>query len=75
MTAASVHGALAALVEAWGASLTGKRILVYSYGSGMAGSLFCVRGRQPTLGAHNLATMAAKVPQTAFVPFRSQAPK
>ena len=63
MVAASVHGALAALTEALGTSLAGKRILVYSYGSGMAGTLYCMRGRHLTSGGHNLATVAAQVPE------------
>ena len=44
--AASVHAGLASLVEREGANLEGRRILMYSYGSGLAASLWSVVGRQ-----------------------------
>ena len=44
--AASVHAGLASLVEREGANLEGRRILMYSYGSGLAASLWSVVGRR-----------------------------
>ncbi|CAL5218963.1 g717 [Coccomyxa viridis] len=46
MYAASVHAGLASLVEREGANLEGRRILMYSYGSGLAASLWSVVGRK-----------------------------
>ncbi len=39
----SVYGGLASLVNEKGDDLLGKRVMIFSYGSGMAASLFSVR--------------------------------
>lgn len=55
-----MHAGLASLVEREGARLEGRRILLYSYGSGLAASLWSVIARRVD-GAFSLASMAAKV--------------
>lgn len=59
--AASLHLGLASLVEAVGEGLEGRRILMYSYGSGLVASLFCIRGRAVP-GKFSLANVASQVP-------------
>lgn len=46
MYTASLYGALASLVESQGRGLEGKRLLLFSYGSGAMASMFCIRGRR-----------------------------
>ena len=58
--AASVHASLASLVYSVGSGLEGSRILVNSYGSGLAASLFCIQAR-PVTGRFSLASIAHKV--------------
>ncbi len=55
-----MHAGLAALVEDRGALLEGRRLLLYSYGSGLAASLWSVIGRRVE-GKFALASIAAKV--------------
>jgi len=42
---ASIYASLAALVESQQQTLVGKRILMYSFGSGFASALFCIKVR------------------------------
>ena len=58
--AASVHAGLASLVEREGANLEGRRILMYSYGSGLAASLWSVVGRRVE-GKWALSSISSKV--------------
>lgn len=58
--AASVHAGLASLIEAEGARLEGRRMLLYSYGSGLAASLWSVVGRKVD-GKFSLANIASQV--------------
>ena len=46
VAAASLPLALASLVEAKGSQLEGSRILMYSYGSGLAAGMFTLKARQ-----------------------------
>lgn len=62
--AASVHAGLASLIEAEGAALEGRRILMYSYGSGLAASLWSLIGRRID-GKFALGSVAAKVTEFA----------
>ncbi len=55
-----MHASLAALVEQRGAALEGRRILLYSYGSGLAGTLFSLYARR-VQGPFSLARLAASV--------------
>lgn len=55
-----MHAGLAALVEAQGAALEGRRLLLYSYGSGLAASLWSVIGRR-VQGKFALAAIARQV--------------
>lgn len=59
-TAASLPLALASLVEAKGTQLEGARILMYSYGSGLAAGIFSLRARS-TAGLFGLQQLQAKV--------------
>ena len=63
LPAASVHASLASLVYSVGSGLEGSRILVNSYGSGLAASLFCIQAR-PVTGRFSVASIAHKVPYT-----------
>ena len=58
--AASVHAGLASLMEREGTALEGRRILLYSYGSGLAASLWSVIARR-VAGKFGLAAVSAKV--------------
>ena len=58
--AASVHASLGALVEREGGVMEGRRILLYSYGSGLAGTLFSLYARR-VQGPFTLARLAASV--------------
>ena len=60
LRAASVHAGLASLVEREGANLEGRRILMYSYGSGLAASLWSVIGRRVE-GKFALSSVSSKV--------------
>ncbi|BDA43888.1 Hydroxymethylglutaryl-CoA synthase, cytoplasmic [Coccomyxa sp. Obi] len=60
MYAASVHAGLASLIEAEGAALEGRRVLLYSYGSGLAASLWSLIGRRIE-GKFALGSVAAKL--------------
>ena len=60
LCAASVHAGLASLVEREGANLEGRRILMYSYGSGLAASLWSVIGRRVE-GRFALSSVSSKV--------------
>jgi len=60
-----VHASLAALVEQKGAELEGRRILLYSYGSGLAGTLFSLYARR-VQGAFSLARLAESVRPRAY---------
>lgn len=66
--AASVHAGLASLIETEGSRLEGRRILLYSYGSGLAASLWSVVGRKVE-GKFALGNIAAQVKhaRAAFV--------
>lgn len=46
MYTASLWGGLACLVESEGPHLEGKRLLLFSYGSGAIAAAFCMRGRK-----------------------------
>jgi hydroxymethylglutaryl-CoA synthase len=52
MYTASVWSGLATLIEAEGSGLEGKRVLLYSYGSGLSASLLSFVGRKPTGGGN-----------------------
>jgi hydroxymethylglutaryl-CoA synthase len=45
MYTASLYAGLASLVEAKGAELEGKRLLLFSYGSGITAGMFTLVGR------------------------------
>jgi len=60
LCAASVHAGLASLVEREGENLEGRRILMYSYGSGLAASLWSVVGRKVE-GKFALSNISSKV--------------
>jgi 3-oxoacyl-(acyl-carrier-protein) synthase len=57
---ASVYVNLATLVHTMGAALAGKRVLLFSYGSGSIASMFTIRARNPTAkgGKYTLEKMA-----------------
>ena len=55
-----MHAGLAALVEKKGAALEGRRLLLYSYGSGLAASLWSVIGRR-VQGRFALSAIARQV--------------
>ena len=55
-----MHAGLASLVEREGANLEGRRILMYSYGSGLAASLWSVIGRRVE-GKFALSSVSSKV--------------
>ena len=46
LAAASLPLALASLIEAKGSQLEGSRILMYSYGSGLAAGMFMLKARK-----------------------------
>lgn len=52
MYAASVWSGVAQLIETTGAALEGRRVLLYSYGSGISATLLSLVGRRPTSDAH-----------------------
>lgn len=58
--AASLGMALASLIEAKGAGLEGSKILVFSYGSGLAAGMFVLKGRAVP-GAFALHHLQSKV--------------
>lgn len=60
MLAASVHAGLASLVYSKSSALEGKRILINSFGSGLAASVFCIEGRA-VHGRFSLHNIACKV--------------
>lgn len=60
VTAASLGMALVSLIEAKGADLEGSRILMYSYGSGLAAGMFVLKGRA-VAGAFALQHLQSKV--------------
>lgn len=60
LLAASVHAGLASLIEAEGAALEGRRVLLYSYGSGLAASLWSLIARRVD-GKFALSRVAAQV--------------
>ena len=60
MYTASLLAGLAWLVESQGAALAGCRVLMYSYGSGAAASLFSLVGRA-TCSGFTLASIASRV--------------
>lgn len=60
-----MHASLAALVEQKGVELEGRRILLYSYGSGLAGTLFSLYARR-VQGAFSLARLAESVRPRAY---------
>ena len=55
-----MHAGLASLIEGEGTALEGRRILLYSYGSGLAASLWSVIARR-VAGKFALAGVSAKV--------------
>lgn len=60
LSAASVHASLASLVFEKRSELEGKRILASSFGSGLAASIFCIRGHQVE-GNFSLENIASQV--------------
>lgn len=60
MYAASVYASLASLVYEKKSELEGKRILVSSFGSGLAASIFCIRAKHVD-GKYSLESIADKV--------------
>ena len=46
----SLYSGLAALLERQGPQLEGRRVLLFSYGSGAMASMFCLVGRRPNGG-------------------------
>lgn len=58
MYAASIWSGVAQLVETMGAGLEGRRVLMYSYGSGISASMFSLVGRRVD-GKFNLARLQA----------------
>ncbi len=60
ISAASLGMALASLIEAKGADLEGSKILMFSYGSGLAAGMFVLKGRAVP-GAFALHDLQSKV--------------
>ena len=60
MYAASVYASLASLVYEKKSELEGKRILVSSFGSGLAASIFCIRAKHVD-GKYSLESVADQV--------------
>ena len=60
MYTASVWSGIVQIIETTGAALEGRRILMYSYGSGISASMFSLVGRRVE-GKFNLARMQAQV--------------
>ncbi len=58
--AASLDMALVSLIEAKGADLEGSKILMFSYGSGLAAGMFVLKGRAVP-GAFALHHLRSKV--------------
>ena len=58
--AASLGMALVSLIEAKGADLEGSKILMFSYGSGLASGMFVLKGRA-ILSAFALHHLQSKV--------------
>ena len=58
--AASLGMALASLIEAKGTELESRNVLMYSYGSGLAASMFILKGKARA-GAFNLKQLQSKV--------------
>ncbi len=58
--AASLGMALASMIEAKGADLEGSKILMFSYGSGLAAGMFVLKGRAVP-GAFALHHLQSKV--------------
>ena len=50
MYTASIWSGIPQLIETTGAALEGRRILMYSYGSGISASMFSLVGRTPSRG-------------------------
>ncbi|EIE25697.1 hydroxymethylglutaryl-CoA synthase [Coccomyxa subellipsoidea C-169] len=72
MYAASVHAGLASLIEAEGTALEGRRVLMYSYGSGLAASLWSLIGRRID-GKFALGSVASKLDIQARLAARRRA--
>ncbi|KAK9790528.1 hypothetical protein WJX73_000126 [Symbiochloris irregularis] len=60
MYTASLWGGLAGLVESQGAALEGRRLLLFSYGSGAIAAAFCMHGRR-VAGKFSLDQMQTQV--------------
>ena len=73
MYAASLFGGLAALVESIGPSLAGKRILLYSYGSGASARLYSIVPRAGS-GQFTLAAAASSLGLRSTLAARVRAP-
>ena len=64
--AASVWAGLASLVDSEANQLAGKRVLTYSFGSGLAASLFAIQA-QSGRDQFTLANIAQQVDLFAFI--------
>ena len=73
MYAASLFGGLAALVETVGPALAGKRILLYSYGSGASAHLYSIVPRAGS-GDFTLAAAASSLGLRSTLAARVRAP-
>lgn len=63
---ASVYSSLLSLVNDQGSALEGKRILLFSYGSGSVATLFSVLGRTPSEGKYNFTIEQIKEKSNMF---------
>jgi len=69
MYTASLYAGLMSLIANQGEKLAGKRVLMFSYGSGLASSMFSLRVPEDAAAAKALASIAAK----ADIPARLEA--
>jgi len=64
---ASVYTGLLSLIDSKGDELVGKRVCIFSYGSGMAATLFSVQIKGSVLDIKNKAQITRRLQQRAFV--------
>lgn len=56
------------LIETTGSALEGRRILMYSYGSGISASMFSLVGRRPEAPRFALTRLQSMVRRAAVAP-------
>lgn len=64
---ASVYSGLLSLIDSSAETLTGKRILIFSYGSGMASTCFSIVVKKPVLDIKQKAKLQQRLHQRTFV--------